>query len=159
MHALRIALSTVTKWVVVTMLLVMIAVLFAQIVCRYFFEAPLVWSEELAMILMLWVTYLGAALLLESREHISIDYLVELMPIGLQHIVGILAAMLMLIFNLALTYGAYLVVQATSASILPGLKISGAWHYGGTLVGGTLLILVSLDQLFLSFARLAQGRD
>lgn len=147
MRALRLAVSGLVKWVLVFMLLAMALVLFAQIVFRYFFEMPLVWSEEMALVFMLWITFLGAALLLDSKEHISIDFLVEMMPQALQRGVAIFSAVLMLGFNVALTYGAFLVVEATASSITPGMKISVAWHYGGAMVGGLLLLMVSLDQL------------
>ncbi|QAA94763.1 hypothetical protein CKA81_13590 [Pollutimonas thiosulfatoxidans] len=147
MRALRLAMSNLVKWTLVVMLLAMTTVLFAQIVFRYFFELPLVWSEEMALVLMLWITFLGAALLLETKEHISIDFLVEMMPAASQRILAILAAILLLIFNIALTYGSFLVVEATASSITPGMKISVGWHYGGAMVGGFLLAVVSLEQL------------
>jgi len=155
MRALRKAVLLLIRWLLVVMLLAMTAVLLAQIVCRYFFQMPLVWSEEMALVLMLWITFLGAALLLESREHISIDFLVHLMPDAPRRLIERLAALLMLAFNSGLTYGAYLVVQATASSITPGMKISVAWHYGGTLAGGVLLTLVSIEQLIASFAHRA----
>lgn len=147
MRALRLAVSSLIKWILVVMLLAMTLVLFAQIVFRYFFEMPLVWSEEMALVLMLWITFLGAALLLESKEHISIDFLVEMMSPGAQRLMAIVATVLLLIFNVALTYGAFLVVEATASSITPGMKISVAWHYGGAMVGGFLLALVSIEHL------------
>lgn len=157
MRTLRLAISNLIKWVLVIMLLLMTLVLFAQIVFRYFFEMPLVWSEEMALVLMLWITFLGAALLLESKEHISIDFLVEMMSPSSQRMVAIAAAVLMLIFNLALTYGAFLVVQATAASITPGMGISVGWHYGGAMIGGLLLAVVSLEQLLECFGLTAPG--
>jgi TRAP-type C4-dicarboxylate transport system permease small subunit len=147
MRALRRLVSYLVKWLLVFMLLLMTLVLFAQIVFRYFFQMPLVWSEEMALVLMLWITFLGAALLLESKEHISIDFLVERMSPSLQRALAVVAALLMLVFNIALTYGAFLVVEATASSITPGMKISVAWHYGGAMVGGFLLALVSLEHL------------
>jgi len=150
--------SSLIKWILVVMLLVMTLVPFAQIVFRYFFEMPLVWSEEMALVLMLWITFLGAALLQANSEHISIDFLVHLMPGTPQRAVEIDAAVLMLAFNCALTYGALLVVEATAGSITPGMKISVAWHYGGTLAGGLLLVLVSLEQLAAASTRPALGK-
>lgn len=157
MRALRLALSGLVKWLLVAMLIAMTVVLFAQIVFRYFFEMPLVWSEEMALVLMLWITFLGAALLLESKEHISIDFLVYMMPESPRQVIEIVGAVLMLIFNIALTYGSYLVVEATVNSITPGMKISVGWHYGGAMVGGALLTLVSIEQLFASFSRPARA--
>lgn len=147
MRPLRDALVAAIRWLLVAMLLAMTVVLFLQIICRYFFQVPLVWSEEMALVLMLWITFLGSALLQASNEHIGIDFLVRLLPHVTRRALEIVAGLLMFAFNCALAYGAWLVVQAVAGSITPGMKISMAWHYGSTLVGGLLLILVSIEQL------------
>src|SRR5690625_848300 len=104
MYKLKSLISILVKWALVIMLLTMTVVMFVQIIFRYFFEIPFVWSEELALVLMIWVTFLGSALLLESKEHISIDFMVELMPPAIQKGAVIITAFLMLIFNVTLTY-------------------------------------------------------
>jgi len=147
MQRLKDGLFWLVRWMVTLMLLIMTSVLFAQIVFRYFFQHPLVWSEELALVLMIWLTYLGSALLLATHEHISIDFLVELMPKAGQRWLAVVVAVLMIIFNIALTYGAWLVARATMRSTSPGLGISEAWHYAGPVIGGLLLVLVSFEEL------------
>ncbi len=46
-----------------------IAILFAGVVARYGFDNPLVWVEELAAILFLWLVSLGAVIALRRGEH------------------------------------------------------------------------------------------
>ena len=46
-----------------------IVILFAGVVARYVFDAPLVWSDELASILFLWLAMLGAVIALRRDEH------------------------------------------------------------------------------------------
>lgn len=146
MYAIKNGLIRVTQGVIVTMLLTIVVVLMAQIIARYIFQNPLVWSEELVLILLLWITFLGSALLLEARGHISIDFMVRLMPERLQKAIQIIMAALMVGFCATLLYGGWTMVQATSASITPGLKVSVAWHYGGTLVGGGLMLIFAVEQ-------------
>jgi len=153
-YTIKLALLRITQTLVVTMLLAIVVVLTAQIVARYIFEAPLVWSEELVLIMLLWITFLGSALVLEARGHISIDFVVRLMPERMQRVIQLCTAGLMLVFCAALVYGGWLIVQATSGSITPGLKISVAWHYGGTLVGAVLMLLISIEQ-FVNCVRFA----
>lgn len=149
MHTFKTLLMNVTRWLLVAMVLLMTLVLFAQIIFRYFMQQPLIWSEELALVLMIWITFLGSALLLATNEHISIDFMVELMPPVWQRLTAVVVAVLLLLFNLALAYGSWLVAQRTVGSTSPGLGISMAWHYGGTVIGGLLLAAVSLEELVL----------
>ncbi|GGF81033.1 ABC transporter permease [Azorhizobium oxalatiphilum] len=46
-----------------------ICVLFAGVVARYVFHAPIVWSDELASILFLWLAMLGAVVAFRRGEH------------------------------------------------------------------------------------------
>jgi TRAP-type C4-dicarboxylate transport system permease small subunit len=55
---------------------VMVGLVLAQVVARKFFE-PLVWSEELARYLFIWVAFLGWIIATERRSHIAIAQGVE----------------------------------------------------------------------------------
>src|SRR6201990_1385599 len=46
-----------------------IVILFAGVVARYGLRAPLIWSDELASILFLWLAMLGAAAAFRRSEH------------------------------------------------------------------------------------------
>ena len=45
-----------------------IVTLFAGVVSRYVFQSPLVWSDELASILFLWLAMLGSVIALQRGE-------------------------------------------------------------------------------------------
>ena len=57
-------LGTLIESVAAALVLAEIVVLFAGVMARYVFHAPLVWSDELASILFLWLSMLGAVLAL-----------------------------------------------------------------------------------------------
>ncbi|MCZ4289925.1 TRAP transporter small permease [Hoeflea alexandrii] len=145
--AIKKTIIKLAEWMLMLMLLAMTGVMFGQIIWRYLLEAPLVWSEELALLLMVWMTFLGSALMLERKEHVAIDVFVDLLPDGLKRLMQILGAIVILIFNCALTYGAFIIADTAWESLMPGLKISGSWQYIGVLLGGGLLTLVSLEAL------------
>ena len=46
-----------------------IVILFSGVVARYVFDAPLVWSDELASMLFLWLAMLGAVIAFRRDEH------------------------------------------------------------------------------------------
>ena len=47
-------------------------ILFAGVVSRYVFNAPLTWSDELASVLFLWLAMLGAVIALRRDEHMRL---------------------------------------------------------------------------------------
>ena len=55
--------------------IMMFAILVAQIIFRQIFDSPLVWSEELAILLFTYVGMLGVSIGIKYRQHVFIDFL------------------------------------------------------------------------------------
>ena len=53
-----------------------IVILFAGVVARYGLHQPLIWSDELASILFLWLAMLGAAVAFRRSEHMRMTAIV-----------------------------------------------------------------------------------
>ena len=56
-----------------SILLVAIAINFANIVGRYVFSAPLPWAEEVLSFLVIWGVCLGASAVTYDRRHLAMD--------------------------------------------------------------------------------------
>jgi len=54
---------------------VMLVIIFAQVVTRYFFNYTPEWSEELARFLFVWVVFLGSALIMGESGHLAVQFL------------------------------------------------------------------------------------
>src|SRR3990170_1244974 len=59
--------------VAAAMLAVMFAAFIIQIVFRYFFNFPVGWASELAVVMWLWLVLWGAAVVVPEREAIRFD--------------------------------------------------------------------------------------
>jgi TRAP-type transport system small permease protein len=62
------------------LLTVIVLLVFAAGVLRWF-GYPLVWSVDMAQLLFVWVSFLGADMALRKRAHIGIDYLAKRLPL------------------------------------------------------------------------------
>ena len=58
---------------------IMLGLLLIQVFCRYLFEMPLAWAEEMVRYTYIAVSFLGAAVAMRERTHISIDILPSLL--------------------------------------------------------------------------------
>jgi len=58
------------------LVVVEIIILFAGVVSRYVMHNPLIWSDELASILFLWLAMLGAVVAFRRSEHMRMTALV-----------------------------------------------------------------------------------
>src|SRR3954453_21590077 len=56
-----------------------IGVLLASILARYVFHAPIVWSDELAAILFLWLAMLGSVIAFQRGEHMRMTAIVGML--------------------------------------------------------------------------------
>ena len=65
---------------VVLMMMLMAALVFANVVSRYLFAHSVNWSEEVARYLMVWITFLGAGLAMREGQHVAIEYVQGLLP-------------------------------------------------------------------------------
>ena len=69
------ALVRLQYWVTLPFFIFMLALMLAQVVCRYFLEIPLSFSEELARIIFVGCTFIGASIATAERGHIEINFL------------------------------------------------------------------------------------
>ena len=53
------------------------AVVFSQVIARYFLHAPLSWSEELARFLLMWLAMLSAAYAFRTKSHFALRIIVK----------------------------------------------------------------------------------
>jgi TRAP-type C4-dicarboxylate transport system permease small subunit len=67
------AVGTVVELTAAVLVLAEIIILGAGVTARYAFHAPLVWSDELASILFLWLSMLGAVVALAPRRAYAHD--------------------------------------------------------------------------------------
>ena len=77
-HRLR----ALCEHLVVALFAVMVAVFAVSIPARFAFNRPLIWSDEVLVLVMIWCTFLAGALVIEEREHVVFDLVYETLPPG-----------------------------------------------------------------------------
>ncbi len=62
------------KFIMIVFLSIMLVVLFAQVVARYVFDYGILWSEELARFMCIWIAMLGSAIACIDFSHIRVSF-------------------------------------------------------------------------------------
>ncbi|TRW95329.1 TRAP transporter small permease [Paracoccus sp. M683] len=124
------------------LLVAMLAVIGMQVLARFVLGAPTMWAEELGRYLLVAVTMLGSAILMEKNEHIQIDTFVGILPPRVQIALGWLRdAISLTVCGLIAWYGWTLVgIGARQSST--GLPIKMSLPYLAIPVGAALMALV-----------------
>jgi TRAP-type C4-dicarboxylate transport system permease small subunit len=73
-------LAAVEAAVVIGLVGLLTAITFAQVATRYVLGDPLIWSEEAARYLFVWVSMIGAALAIREGGHFGLDLLIRRFP-------------------------------------------------------------------------------
>lgn len=82
----------------------------AQIINRYFFGNSFVFAEELAVQLMIWIAFLGAAKCVSENAHTRLSVVVDMLPPRLRCLAMLLSNLLSIVFlGVAAWYGFKLV--------------------------------------------------
>lgn len=74
-----------------------------QIVSRWM-HISLPWTEELARFLLVWLTFLGCTLAIYRKSHLSVNFLVEMMPKKLQKVCNLFTRLVMVVFFTMLVF-------------------------------------------------------
>lgn len=83
---------------------VIIVITIIEIICRYFFNKPTVWSYELGQMLFGAYFLLVGAMVLQDREHIGMDILVTKLSDKKQAIFNVVTALFTILFCLVLVW-------------------------------------------------------
>src|SRR5262249_49750398 len=123
------------------LLVIEILVLSAGVVARYVFRSPLIWSDELANMLFLWLSMFGAASAFRRFEHMRMTAFVKA---GSSRAVflDILATVAGVVFLAAALYPAYEFASDETFGTMPALSSANAWRAAALPVGMGLMILV-----------------
>jgi tripartite ATP-independent transporter DctM subunit len=137
------ALGGLVETVAAVLVLVEIIILGAGVMARYVFHAPLVWSDELASILFLWLSMLGAVVALRRGEHMRMTGLVSRVSPQTRALLEAIAitasiAFLLLIIPHALEYA-----EEENFIVTPALEISNAWRAAAIPVGVGLMLIAA----------------
>jgi tripartite ATP-independent transporter DctM subunit len=131
-----------------------IVILFAGVVSRYGLHSPLIWSDELASILFLWLAMLGAAVAFRRSEHMRMTAVVASAKPAMRAYLDVVATCAALAFLLLIAWPAYEYAYEESFITTPALQIPNIWRAAALPVGICLMALFA----FLRLARTGNVR-
>jgi tripartite ATP-independent transporter DctM subunit len=129
-----------------------IVILFAGVVSRYGLHRPLIWSDELASILFLWLAMLGAAVAFRRAEHMRMTAVVAGAKPAMRAYLDMVATCAALAFLLLIAWPACEYAYEESFITTPALQIPNIWRAAALPAG------IGLMALF-AFLRLVRAGD
>jgi TRAP-type C4-dicarboxylate transport system permease small subunit len=136
-----------------------VIVLFVGVVSRYVFHSPIVWSDELASFLFLWLAMLGSVVAYRNAEHMRMTALVSKSSRGVQTFFDAFAGVASIAFLLLTIGPAFEFAHEEVMITTPALEISGAWRASALPVGLALMLVTGIISVLRSAHRMRCAFD
>ena len=140
--------------VCVALMAVLVADVFLGVWSRYVMRATFQWYDEVARLCFVWMIFLGAAVAVRRGAHFRLHLLIDRLGASARRRVDLLVTVIVIAFAAVLVAGGVAIAPLARRQVTDALEISMLWFYGALPIGGALMILFALPQLW----ALARGR-
>ncbi len=128
-----------------------VGVLLAGVIARYVFQYPLIWTDDLAQAIFLWLGMIGSVVALNRGEHMRMTALLARARPAARSGMEVYGAAVGLMFLAAVVQPSIEYVQEVARLEMPGLQVSKAWLTAPLPVGFALMIVIAATRLFRTF--------
>lgn len=93
--------DAIVDWISNAVIVALIIIAALQIISRYIFNHAFSWTEEVSLMLFLWLAYFGMVMAMRKEAHLRVDAFVQALPEKVQrwlHVVILFGAILCCLF-------------------------------------------------------------
>lgn len=148
-------LARLSLMIAVVLLLLLILCVQWQVFGRYVLNDTPTWAENLALLLVLFVTAFGLAVGVRDAGHIGLESLVVLLPRQWQRRIEFLIHGLVGLFGALMVHGGWTWAAAKWGEKKPMLPVPDGIDYVPIIIAGALVLLFSIEHI----VALARGQD
>ena len=126
-----------------------------QVFGRYVMNDTPTWAESTALVLILYVTMLGAAVGVRDAGHIGLESLLILAPESLRLKLVVVIHLLVGGFGAIMAWNGAILAESVMGYKIPTLGLPEGLNHIPTVIAGILIVLFSLEHIF----ALVRGED
>lgn len=145
-----------------TLMVGVTAVVFFNVIARYFFSVPIAFTYELVELLFPWIVFLTVINVTLDNENIDIQFFMKLSPKPVQIIAAYITKVVMLFFSIYIVYSSFRLATAVRNHTLPLLGISKSWLYWSvtvSFIGVSLVIIYQTILLIIDKEEISEGGE
>lgn len=139
--------TRVFLWLAAAGLVGMTTLIGWQVWGRFVLNDTPTWTETTSILLMGWFIFLGAAVGVREGNHLSFDVLLYVLPDRVQRLFHTISDFVVIAFGGGMVWYGWQLAETTWATTIPNLGITGAAAFFSLIVGGVLMILLSVERL------------
>jgi TRAP-type C4-dicarboxylate transport system permease small subunit len=140
--------------------LVVIVITFGWLVYgRYVLNDTPTWVEQLSLLLVSYITFLGAAVGVRRNSHLSIDFVREALPAVPREVMRYIADLLVVIFGAFMAWEGYGLVMGNLDRIIPMIDVAEAWRAVPLVICGVLMVVFAGYNIVTRIAHPMRGQE
>jgi tripartite ATP-independent transporter DctM subunit len=133
--------------VVAVLIVVEVGILASGVFSRYVLHNAIVWTDEMATILFLWLAMLGAVIAYRRGEHMRLTALYRRRPRRLQQVFDAITAVVVCAFALELMPSSYAFIIQEQIDLTPALNIPRSYVVSAITVALVLMLIIAIVRL------------
>ena len=134
-------LNSLEDFVTLIVSILLVVIVFFQVFFRYVLNSPLAWSEELARFTFVWLVFISSAVVARDDSHMSMNFVVNLMPEKVRAIIDVISKLIISIFMVITMRQTIIIMRITASQASPSLQIPMSLIYFSLFVGFALMLL------------------
>jgi TRAP-type C4-dicarboxylate transport system permease small subunit len=132
------------EWIMIVLMIALAVEVTAGVVFRYS-GYSLVWYDEVATILLAWVTFYGSALAVLKNGHMAVPEIVRMLPLGPRVAATIFAQAITIAFYVLLAWAGYSILEILATDSLVSLpRVSVAFVQSVIPISAVLIVIAQV---------------
>ena len=134
-------------WISILFFTVIFFVALSQIVMRWLFKNPIIWSEEMIRLMYVWICFLGWTLASRYRTYIRITFIFNALPPIPQKLLASVNNLLLILFSVFMVFYGIKMTEVGASGRAVTLPINFALVYVIVPVTNFVIILYQLTDI------------
>ena len=139
--------AMLVRWVCIVLATALFVIIVVAVIARYGFDNAVSWTEEVPRYLLIWISFLAAAVCVLRREHAGFEVLFNALPIRQRRYLAIFLNLLVFGFGwVVFRYGIDF-VRDFGSDLMETIPYTNYWYYPAMPVSGFLIMLFSFKHI------------
>jgi TRAP-type C4-dicarboxylate transport system permease small subunit len=135
------ALVAVVRMVCIVLTIALFVIVVVSVIARYGFGQAVSWTEEVPRYLLIWISFLAAAVCVLRREHVGFDVLFNALPRTARRVLGFSLSLLVFIFGWVVFRYGIVFVQDFGSDLMETIPYTNYWYYPAMPISGFLIMV------------------
>ena len=131
-------------WIAFLVFWALAGIVFLQFFTRYVLNDSLAWTEEIARYALMWLTFIGAAVVARKNMHISVEALLHYLPAVPARLLLAIVDTIKLLFMGLLAYFSLMIVERMQWQRMVIIDLPMSIVYGGVALGCFIMLIRQL---------------